>query len=117
MPTFFLVGATRSGTTLLGLMLDHHPDVTFPGEFEFALDLMPSADAFPALPAYYDWLATNRHYRWHRPAIDPTLTYPELVRSFLLQMKQAAGGESKPWVGAAVHRHFDRLYALWPEAA
>jgi len=113
---FFLVGATRSGTTMLGLMLDHHPDVSFPGEFEFAVDLMPGAGAFPELPLYYDWLSMNRHYRRHRPAIDPALTYPELVRSFLLQMKRAAGGEGKHWVGAAVHRHFDRVHALWPEA-
>lgn len=113
--TFFLVGTTRSGTTLLGLMLGHHPDISFPGEFEFAVDFMPNADTFPPLPAYYEWLAMNRHYRWHRPEIDPTLAYPQLVRSFLAHMKHAAGGEAKRWVGVAVHRHFDRLHALWPD--
>jgi hypothetical protein len=114
--TFFLVAATRSGTTMLGLMLDHHPDVSFPGEFDFAVDFMPSAAAFPELPAYYDWLSMDRHYRAHRPAIDPALPYPELVRSFLREMKRTAGGEGKRWVGTALHRHFDRLHALWPEA-
>ena len=29
----FLVGTTRSGTTLLSLMLGHHPEIIFVGEF------------------------------------------------------------------------------------
>ena len=33
----FLVGAERSGTTLLRLMLDHHPNIAFHSEFAFAI--------------------------------------------------------------------------------
>ena len=114
--TFFLVGTTRSGTSLLGLMLRSHPEIAFPGEFEFAVDFMPSADRFPDVGAYTEWLAMDRHWRHHRPAIDPALPYPELVRSFLAQMRRDAGDAHKRLVGAAVHRHFDRLVRLWPEA-
>lgn len=34
-PPFFIVGAARSGTTLLRLMLDRHPEVAIPGESHF----------------------------------------------------------------------------------
>jgi Sulfotransferase family len=34
-PPFFIVGAARSGTTLLRFMLDRHPDVAIPGESHF----------------------------------------------------------------------------------
>jgi hypothetical protein len=114
--TFFVVGTTRSGTSLLGLMLRNHPAIAFPGEFEFAVDFMPSADAYPDLPAYYDWLSMDRHFRHHACTIDPALPYPELVRSFLVQMKRDAGMAEKPLVGVAVHRHFDRLARLFPDA-
>ncbi len=33
----FLVGAERSGTTLLRLMLDHHPEIAFNSEFDYAI--------------------------------------------------------------------------------
>lgn len=114
--TFFLVGTTRSGTSLLGLMLGNHPEITFPGEFEFAVECMPSADAYPALPTYYEWLSMDRHFRHHGCTIDPALPYPALVRSFLDQMKRDAGGSRENLVGVAVHRHFDRLQRLFPEA-
>lgn len=114
--TFFLVGTTRSGTSLLALMLGHNPEIAFPGEFEFSVDFMPDARSYPALPAYYDWLSMDRHFRHHRCDIDSTLAYPALVRSFLAQMKRDSGAGHKRMVGAAVHRHFDRLAHLFPEA-
>ena len=55
-PTF-LVGAERSGTTLLRLMLDHHPQVAFLHEFEFAVDCVGDDGTCPALPDYYRYLA------------------------------------------------------------
>lgn len=35
----FLVGAERSGTTVLRLMLDHHPKIAWCSEFEYAVDI------------------------------------------------------------------------------
>lgn len=113
--TFFVVGTTRSGTSLLSLMLRNHPSIAYPGEFEWAVDYMTGPDSYPPIDAYADRLSMDRHYRHHRPAIDASLSYPDLVRSFLAQMKHEQAPE-KPLAGASVHRHFDRLLHLFPGA-
>src|SRR5438309_3846026 len=43
-PAPFIVGASRSGTTLLRLMLDAHPDLAIPPETEFILQVADVAD-------------------------------------------------------------------------
>ena len=107
----FLVGAERSGTTLLRLMLDHHPEVAFEKEFDFAVRQVSDTGAFPAVPEYLNWIATIRGPEYR---LDPSLDYPDLVEDFLRQKQEASGG--KPHVGATVHRNFDRLRFLWPAA-
>jgi len=109
----FLVGAERSGTTLLRLMLDHHPNIAFHFEFELSVEQIPQAGEWPSLPDYYAWLDTNRIFRESNFIIDRGLSYPNLVRSFLTQKQQRDG---KPIVGATVHRDFDKLTRIWPDA-
>lgn len=113
-PTF-LVGSERSGTTLLRLMLDSHPNMLFWGEFEYATHLVDDSGRFPPLPDYYQWLQRNRNFLMDGPVIDRRLSYPALVNSFLRQFQQF-GDEQKPLVGATVHHHFDRLLHIWPKA-
>jgi hypothetical protein len=110
---FFLVGAERSGSTMLRLMLDHHGQIACSSEFEYSVDLMPDHEGWPPLEAYHDALATHRIFQSHRYAIDPGLSYPALVNSFLVQFRERRG---KPVIGATVHRHFDRLLRIWPDA-
>lgn len=107
----FLVGAERSGTTLLRLLLDGHPDVAFASESEFLVDRMGDDGSFPAPDAYAEYLATNRVFQLSGLEVDPRLAYPALARSFLAQ--RAA---DRPVVGATVHRRFDLLLHLFPEA-
>jgi hypothetical protein len=109
----FLVGSERSGTTLLRLMLDHHPQLAWCNEFEYVVDLVASDGKWPELADYYEWLETHRIFQATKFAIVPDLDYPELVNSFLLQKLERTG---KPFVGATVHRHFDRLLHIWPDA-
>lgn len=40
-PMFFVVGRPRSGTTLLRTLFDAHPEVTFPPECQFIINLYP----------------------------------------------------------------------------
>lgn len=109
----FLVGAERSGTTLLRLMLDHHPKLAWMSEFEYAVDRLEPNGAWPELRAYREWLVTQRIFQGL--GLDPTQgsDYPTLLNGFLIQARDQAG---KSLVGATVHRHFDRLLWLWPDA-
>lgn len=109
----FLVGAERSGTTLLRLMLDHHPQIAFHHEFEFAVDQVDDLRNWPELATYHEYLATHRIFSHSQFTIDPSLSYPELVNSFLLQKMQR---DNKPLVGATVHYKFHHLLAIWPQA-
>lgn len=111
--TVFLIGAERSGTTLLRIMLDHHPDLAFRNEFEFAVDLVGDDGALPDLDAYSEHLRLSRTFSMSGFEIDRELDYPLLVKSFLEQ-KRARDGKSR--VGATVHRHFHRLLTIWPDA-
>jgi sulfotransferase family protein len=108
----FLVGSERSGTTLLRLMLDHHPEIAFEKEFDFVVMKVSDRGEFPPLDQYLDWIATLRETNY---AIDRSLEYRELVTDFLRQKRAASGG--KPRVGATVHLNFDRLRFLWPDAS
>jgi hypothetical protein len=109
----FLVGAERSGTTLLRLMLDNHPQLAWCYEFEYAVDLMPDDPQSLDLETYYQWLETHRTFQATGFTIDPSLNYSLLVNSFLWQK---CHNEQKLIVGATVHRHFDKLLQIWSDA-
>jgi len=110
----FLIGAERSGTTLVRLLLDNHPQIAFQFEFELAVDCVSDNGDFPQVEEYIDWLDSNRIFHHSRYTIDHSLDYPHLVNSFLLQKQSESGG--KPILGATVHRHYGRLRYLWPSA-
>lgn len=109
----FLVGSVRSGTTLLRLMLDHHPRIAFLFEAQFLVDRAGDDGGWPELSEYRHWLGVHRGFGQTGFEIDPQLDYPDLMRSFLDQ-KRARDG--KDVVGATVHWHFDRLLHIWPDA-
>ena len=109
----FLVGAERSGTTLLRLMLDGHPQIAWPCEFDFALDWPGGGGEWPDLIDYWSSLAESRQARQTRIVIHAQLGFPELVRSL---HEQVCSRTSKPIAGVTAHRHFARILRLWPDA-
>jgi|SRR6185437_4996204 len=109
----FLVGAERSGTTLLRLMLDHHPDIAFNLESEFLVNRIADSGAFPDMAAYRRSLAADRVFRHSRFTVDERLGFAALAHDFLRQKRDRDG---KSIVGATVHYGFGKLKFLWPEA-
>lgn len=109
----FLVGALRSGTTLLRLMLDHHPAICWFGEFDYAVEYLDRAGAPVPVSQYVACLETHRIFRSSGFTIDRTLDLKSLLGSFVEQARRRSG---KPIVGATVHRHFGRLIDIWPGA-
>ncbi len=62
-PVPFVVGVTRSGTTLLRMMLDAHPELTIPPETHFVPDLIEASRAEHASPeSLFEVVRGNR--RW-----------------------------------------------------
>jgi hypothetical protein len=109
---FFVTGAHRSGTTLLRLLLGHHSRIARCLEFEYAVGWTGRHDV-PDIAEYHSWLATDRQFQSTGYRIDPQLSYPELLKSFLEQTRSDA---SEILTGACVHGRFDRLLRVWPDA-
>jgi hypothetical protein len=109
----FLVAAERSGTTLLRLMLDGHPQIAWPAEFDFALERPAVERGERHREAFWRMLRESRQALQARVEIDESLELPDLVRSLLEQLRRRS---SKPVFGVTVHRGFDQLLPLWPDA-
>jgi hypothetical protein len=92
-PAPFVIGMTRSGTTLMRLMLDAHPDLTIPPETHFIPDVIKAFNNGQDSPAEIAGVITG-HRRWadfELPAEDlerelhklRPLTHPEMaIRTF-----------------------------------
>jgi hypothetical protein len=107
----FLIGAERSGSTLLRLILDHHPDIALNLESDFLVTRLADDGTQPDMADYRRCLVRDRVFRLSRFSIDARLDYAGLVNDFLRQ-KQG----DKRLVGATVHHDFRRLPFLWPQA-
>lgn len=107
----FIVGAHRSGSTLLRVMLDHHPQISLPHEFEFTMHLVGDDGEPPELEKFYQHLALNSSFSRSGFHIDRSLPFEELINSFLEQRRNG-----KPVIGMTCHENFERLRYFWPEA-
>jgi hypothetical protein len=95
-PAPFIVGVGRSGTTLLRLMLDAHPNLAIPPETVFVPELMATADGGADSEGVMDFLRSTR--RW------PDLQIPD-------EEMAARLGELPALDGGAVARAMFTLYA------
>ncbi|MBE8232878.1 MAG: sulfotransferase [Endozoicomonadaceae bacterium] len=106
----FVCGALRSGTTLIHVMLDQHPRIDNPGEFDFLFDRVSDDGMFPELGVYLEWLSSHRIYQSKNLEADSSLSYPELMQSFVSQK------QSDNILALNVHKSFDRIPYLFPDA-
>ncbi|GBF81425.1 hypothetical protein AsFPU1_2838 [Aphanothece sacrum FPU1] len=94
-------------------MLSDHSQICWCPEFEYVVDKFGDDGIAPNLDQYYEWLETHWIFQATDFIINQSLDYNELVNSFLCQQLER---ENKKIVGATVHRHFDRLPKIWPDA-
>lgn len=95
-------------------MLGQHSQIAFAGEFQWVFEhggVKSPAD----MNEYYRSLEKDRFFQAHRPHLDRTLAFPALARSILSQMKSAAD-RMKPVVTVSMHRHYEALRRIWPNA-
>lgn len=107
----FICGALRSGSTLVHVMLNHHPEIKNPGEFDFLFDQVSDNGELPCIDSYVNWLSIHRIFQSKLLEIDYSLTFPELIQSFVEQLKP-----TKKILALNIHRSFDRIPYLFPEA-
>ena len=110
----FILGTTRAGTTLLSLMLGHHPNIASCGEFEWPFDFLDEQPT-GSTPDFHRWLRHQRHFAYHSHTIDPSLNRNDLVQSFLVHQYESTNS-NKPRSVAQVHRHYSSVLDLWPNA-
>lgn len=104
-----LYGALRSGTTLVRLILDGHPDMCCPGERDFMLDFMQHGDAGLVLDR--DALAEDRIFQ------DAQLQLPQATQgaeAFEGMLAEDAARHDKSCHVLVLHRRMDALLALRP---
>ncbi len=124
-PPFFIVGSARSGTTLLRLMLNAHPEVAVPPESRFITEFhgtpaSASAELFVAALAKHKMFAT-----WDLPiaAVEAEIrelgaepTYPDLVaatfRAYARTHGKTIWGDKTP----RYVQRIDLISTLWPDA-
>lgn len=121
-PAPFVVGVPRSGTTMLRLLLDAHPQVAIPPETGFALavaDEPPGREAFAArvraLEPWPDLAFGDTELDTLLAAVDPWSTgggLRAIYRAYAARHRKPRWGDKTP-----LHiEHMPRLAELLPEA-
>ncbi|MEQ8690656.1 MAG: sulfotransferase [Pseudomonadales bacterium] len=110
---FFIVGAARSGTTLLRLILGHHSEICKCEEMEYISPELLGTETVEDVSDYIHRLELDRGFRLSEYSINRDLPFKEMARDFLHQRQKIDG---KPIVGATVHHHFEQLPKVWSNA-
>jgi hypothetical protein len=124
-PAPFVVGASRSGTTLLRVMLDSHPQLAIPAETHF-LNRIVRAREPVTIDAFADLCVTTASWPnlgISRGALEaelselPTFTVPDAVRQIYFSLARRSGkrrwGDKTPSYLAIM----EQIQELLPEAA
>lgn len=102
-------GSLRSGTTMLRLMLDGHPDIVCPGETDFLLDHL-TLDQQGQWRYDLEALAADRIFKASRARLPDT----DLAEPALASMVDDLRGDSKGCLVLVLHRGLERLLKLEP---
>ncbi len=98
-PAPFVVGVNRSGTTLMRMMLDAHPDLAMPPETHFVPELIEVAEAGGATPEAFLAMITKQR-EWG----DFGLTEEQLLEAFRAIEPLNAGDALRSFYGLYAER-------------
>lgn len=107
----FVCGALRSGTSLLHLILDAHPKIGNPGEFDFLFDGLIEAGEDPQVELYAEFLRKNRIFNTKSLTIDTSImNCSQLIQNLINQL------DNPGILSLNIHRNFDFAQSYFPDA-
>ena len=121
---FFIVGSARSGTTLLRLILNAHPEVAVPPESRFVVELYKGRDVIDTDVFLQELSAHKRFHTWDIPIEivrdelegGGEVAYPDAIRAAFGAYARANGksrwGDKTP----RYVENLELLHRLFPEA-
>jgi len=117
-PVVFVAGSLRSGSTLMSLMLDRHPGIRDPGEFDFLFDglgIDAGVSGAQALGSHGldKFLGDDRIYLLHGRRMPPGDDVVQRLRAYV---DGVAGSGRSGWLALNIHRNFLSAHELFPEA-
>lgn len=112
-PTF-LIGAERSGTTLLRLMVDSHPEITCIENLDYVINAVGTDGSFPTLADYAVRLETETVYSTSGFSLDMSLPDLAAVANDFVSQRMSASGKST--VAVMAHDGMDAILRIWPDA-
>lgn len=107
----FICGALRSGTTLLRIMVNHHPLLSNPGEMDFLFEPPPEKNGAPDLARYLHEVSFNRVFKAAGFKPKPELGHAGMIHDMVAQL-QAPGRK----LSINIHRNFSRIETIFPGA-
>lgn len=107
----FVCGALRSGTTLLRLMIDGHPDLVNPGEMDFLFEPPFGKDGATDMKAYERELSLNRVFVSQGLKFSVGLGCEDQIRDFIRQLRKPGKR-----LTINIHRNFNRIPSIFPDA-
>ncbi|MEL6369247.1 MAG: sulfotransferase [Pseudomonadota bacterium] len=112
----FICGALRSGTTLLRIMLDGHPNLSNPGELDFLVDYANARDAHtgqtPSVPSdIHDRIRRSRVFKALGLSLKTDIAYDDMLDDMIDQLRLP---EKRLTIN--IHRSFEHLPVSFPNA-
>jgi hypothetical protein len=107
----FICGALRSGTTLLRIMVNHHPLLSNPGEMDFLFEPPHEKNGAPDIDRYLREISFGRVFRKMGFKPRPELGYAGMIRDMVGQLHQPGR-----LLSINVHRNFSRVLEIFPQA-
>ncbi len=107
----FICGALRSGTTMLRLMIDSHPELSNFGEADYLFEYPHTSGRHPNVAAFKHQLARNGLFA------DAGLSIPDAdnVHSFIRALVSQMRIPNKA-LTVNLHRNFERIPATFPDS-